>query len=473
MTNLSKSTAAKAAAFAAATILFFAFTLYLSSIKPIRFDETFTYHISRLSSPIEIWVRMAQGIGETNPPYLHMLTHYVQKLPVSNELGIRILPMIGYWVMVCGVFCFARRRVSLAVALTAAAVSLCAIYYAVEGRAYGVMLGCAGLALPLWQRMTESAKPLRYVLPLGLCFALATSVHFYGFLIMLPFVTGELVRSRRIASLMPMGIACLIGIAPLGTMLPFIAYSRTWLETWWGAPTWRSSWNAYLSISHAPLLASLVAAVVFTWGLTYKQSDSQTDCHSFLLHEKIVILCFAAMPLIIHVLALYTKSYSGRYVLYVIPGIALVSAWVLGTLRTAKAAYIVLVACLLNGVMVSLHKQINFVYEQNDFIFSMVNNVEQVMKDHPEYEFAYKNSALTANCVRLQHYLKERSGRTIHCFEGPVAPYIKRCLQAISPLNPVDFINPEHFTNGADVYPLPGHPDILVRTAPLVSRPAQ
>ena len=97
------------------------------------------------------------------------------------------------------------------------------LYYAVEARPYGLLLGLCGIAMVSWQaavhRETHRAGPL---LALALSLALAINTHYYGALLLIPFLSAELfraIRNRRID--LPVLAAIAAGAAALVFVVPF------------------------------------------------------------------------------------------------------------------------------------------------------------------------------------------------------------------------------------------------------------
>ncbi|SIO46839.1 hypothetical protein SAMN05444166_4994 [Singulisphaera sp. GP187] len=316
----------------AATVGFFAAMIPLSGRKFMGFDENFTYRIARLNSAEEIWRRMADGLGETNPPFMHIVAHYALLSPLDPDLAIRLPSMIGYWVMVACVFRFALRRVSRLNAGVAASLSLCQFQYAVEGRVYGLLLGLAGVSLLFWRSTVENRRPALDSLALGSCFAIASFAHFYGFMIMVPFGFAELARSRgNLKASLPILGSFAIGLTPLVAILPFARYARTWSPTFWGRPHAASSLWAYHSLCGIPLTLVLVVGCLCVAGAAVLRARSRVaPVQPGFRHYEVVLFCTAAlMPVWVHGMSIFTNAYSPRYAIVMIVGIALLGATVL------------------------------------------------------------------------------------------------------------------------------------------------
>ena len=133
------------------------------------------------------------------PPLNPILTHAVFGIIGAGPIATRLPAMLGVWTWTLVSFAIVRRRSNTTAGLSAALLILLsgAGPLAYEARGYGVMLGLCALALFCW---SEAARGRRRMLHLPLLTRvhsrLESGQHFYAALIVVPIITGELVRSR-------------------------------------------------------------------------------------------------------------------------------------------------------------------------------------------------------------------------------------------------------------------------------------
>jgi hypothetical protein len=104
------------------------------------------------------------------------------------------------------------------------------LYYAAEGRPYGLLLGSTAMALLCWQVATRRGDGgMARTWPLvGLAIGLIVTlnVHFYGVLVLIPICGAELVRTLLRRKLdVPMLAAIGTGVASLAATIPYIKAS--------------------------------------------------------------------------------------------------------------------------------------------------------------------------------------------------------------------------------------------------------
>ena len=173
------------------TVVHFAACFLHSHDKPLWLDELFTFHIANRPTVGAVIDALETG-AETHPPAAYLLGHAL--IPwLGDADGIRFPAMVGFWVMGLCVFFTVLRCYNFLGAVLAVSLPyvIGPFYYAYEGRAYGILLGCAGLAFLSWTRCRHEAAGgiWFFVLP----FAVATAIwsHFYAVLIAIPLMLGE------------------------------------------------------------------------------------------------------------------------------------------------------------------------------------------------------------------------------------------------------------------------------------------
>jgi hypothetical protein len=135
-----------------------------------------------------------------DPLVYHCLANTAMRLLGPGAFAIRLPALLGFLVMQFCLYLFMRHLISQKAAVLALVFPAltAALYYAVEGRPYGLLLGLCGIAMVSWQaavhRETRRAGPL---LALALSLGLAINTHYYGGLLLIPFLATEIFRAFR------------------------------------------------------------------------------------------------------------------------------------------------------------------------------------------------------------------------------------------------------------------------------------
>lgn len=425
--------------YVAATAAFFAAMVVLSSRKPMSFDEMFTYRIAQLPSVAAIWTGMADGLGETNPPFMHTVAHFTLLLPLPPELAIRLPSMLGYWAMVTCVLSFVARRVSPLSAAVATAVLSCQFSYAIQGRAYGVVLGLSGIAFLLWQSATESARPVWQSIALGLCLATATFAHFYGFLLILPLALAELVRYRggsRVS--VPILGSLLVGLLPMAALLPFARYSRTWSATFWGQPHPGSALSAYNALCGEPLSLVIANAAAWMAASFLRKADARRQA-GFSRPDAAIIAACLLMPVWVFLLSIYTRAYSPRYGIIMIPGAAMVTAWMLQRVgQINEIMYYGAIIVIMNCVVYQVDRQATSLSRHGQVVEAMLNDIERelasddriacIITEHHRY-------------MTIQSYLGPERNRRVYCLYNSAHPERYRTIRELSRITDLNLVD--------------------------------
>jgi hypothetical protein len=197
--------------------------------------------------------------------------------------------------------------------------------YATEGRAYGVVLGCAAGAMLCWQMAAEN-RHRRAVIPLlALCLATMVAMHYYAIFFLAPLFLAELVRRRETGRL---DLGILAAMAPalivLGLHYPLIKVAHQLFQVHFWASMSLDNTQSY----YTPLLLFPIA-----FGVTFvfpKMAPGDVRLSTLSLYEWVAISAIDLMPFIVIVLSRYgTHIFIDRYVLWAIPGYAVLAGAVL------------------------------------------------------------------------------------------------------------------------------------------------
>src|SRR5450631_2074561 len=126
--------------------------------KPLWYDEIITTFAASAPDAAATW-KVAQQT-DINPPLPHLLMHFTMKWVANQEVGARIPAMAGFWIFSLCLYRFTIRRAGILYALPALLLPMVtgAYGYALEARAYGLVLGFCGLALAGWQAAADGDK---------------------------------------------------------------------------------------------------------------------------------------------------------------------------------------------------------------------------------------------------------------------------------------------------------------------------
>lgn len=163
---------------------------------PMWYDELLTYYVSGLPSMKAVWAALRAGV-DLNPPFLYVATRASYALFGGSGLATRFPAILGFGVMILSVSIFLRRRVSGPFALAGMLFPLLtgAVRYAAEGRSYGIVLGCAGVALVCWQAAADGRRRSLALSGISASLGLALLTHCYAVLLAVPFAVGETFRT--------------------------------------------------------------------------------------------------------------------------------------------------------------------------------------------------------------------------------------------------------------------------------------
>jgi hypothetical protein len=308
------------AAFVAISAIFFLFAIHVSSMNLLWYDEIFTLRIARLPDIATVLDAVEHPV-DLQPPLYFIIVRASMKAIGETHLGARLPSMIGVWIMTVCVFAFLRRRNSILLSCSGAALALMfrSLSQAWEARPYGLVLGLSGIVLLSWQRATDSPHRKLALACLALGLAAGPCVSYYAVLLWVPLGFGELVRSIR-SRRVDWPIWTILFLA----LLPFLAHLRYILPATvsasstklWNAPTLESLVTLYPA-----LLANAYPTFFVLFAILLVMRTKHPEAVSMLAHETAVLWGLIATPIFGFVLALLvTHVIHSRYVLFSVIG---------------------------------------------------------------------------------------------------------------------------------------------------------
>lgn len=305
------------------TVFYAGLTCVLSTGKLLWCDEIFTFHLARVHSVARLWEALQNDVDYT-PPFLFLITRASFALFGESAFAARLPEMAGFWVMSMSLYAFVRHRCNPVYAWIAALLPMAtgAYPYAYEARAYGIVLGGAGMALACWQRAAdrESGRTL-YLAGLACGLSIAITSHFYGFLVVFPFVLAEFGRSwqRRRVDL-PVAGAIALSLTAFIPVIILMFRLRQYTATFWATASWTGIQDYYTTLLRPGLLIFLVVLAIFAFGL---REDRQLGRTRIPVWDWAVAFGFSAIPVLAVAIGIVaTGVFASRYALPGVIGIS-------------------------------------------------------------------------------------------------------------------------------------------------------
>jgi hypothetical protein len=320
--------------------LFFADAVIKDVRTPTWADEQLTLIVSQQRGPAEMVKATIEGCDGA-PPLYAMIVRAILPLVRSEELAVRLPSTLGYCGMILCLLAFCRRRLPAAYSMGAALLVCQACQpYSVEGRCYGVVLGCAAAALLCWQSSVDGRRRNVALPLLALSLALMTAMHYYSVFFLVPLFLAEMMRWRKSGKL-DWGV--LAAMAPvfvvLGLHYPLIAASAPFQKHFWSPAVWSKipeTYNAYFRpiLTRCVLPVGVLAAVAATF------DDERVTQTNLIPPEWLATGAFSLMPICVVAISKYTThAFVPRYVLWAVPSFAVLVAALL--FRAARRQAIV------------------------------------------------------------------------------------------------------------------------------------
>jgi hypothetical protein len=304
--------------------LIYGLTTTVHSMRKFWYDEFFSFYISQREGFGGIWAALKAGV-DFNPPLGYMVAKGFQFLFGNGELATRLPALFGYFLLSLCLYWFISRRSSPAWGYVAAVVPWCSGAYALasEARAYGLMLGCAGLALIGWQEAASresagSGKRVWSLLGFGVSLSAALLSHCYASLIIIPFGAAELIRQYQARRLdRAMWIALLAPIGCVAVYFPLLGNLRTPINNNY---LFHVDWTA-VPLVFSYLLTPLVWPVAITALIvalprfsSVSCEDPQSESNIVMAHEWVLAGGFVAVPLVaVFLAAVLSGQFFPRY----------------------------------------------------------------------------------------------------------------------------------------------------------------
>ena len=303
-----------------------------------------------------------------DPMVYHLLSHACVRLFGATAFAIRLPSLAGYLLMeVClfqvGSALAGQRSGVIAAALPALAATL---YYGVEARPYGVLLGLAGLILLSWLRATGgNMRRAGWLMTLAVSLGLALNTHYFAVLLLLPLCGAELIRTIRLRQVdWPVVAAIAAGVSSILFALPFQHAAGEFRLHYYNAGSvgLHAVTQAYralvinytdysIPVQHVTMAALVLLTIVLLVAL-WLQRRTVWSAMSAGVETYVVLL--AGLPFAGFLLARFaTHSIEVRYVLPAIVSLSLLVAIALGPQRWAVSGWYAAMTGLLLAITIA------------------------------------------------------------------------------------------------------------------------
>ena len=306
--------------FALLSALYFVQAATIAAHAPFWMDEILTLWTARLPDVAAIWSALVHG-AEFTPPLYDLLIHGLQRIGITDTLGLRLPSIVAIYVAALATGAIARRHSGTAAGALAAGVVLSSglFGYAMQMRPYALVTAAFACALALYDR--DGRPSSRRLAGIALLLAIAVGLHFYALLLAVGLAALELVRAR--AERRPLCRRTLAAIAAGASTillwLPILIAARAYS----GGDVWAPGYYAQPTLlalvrSYAVLLGWLIVPLVGLLVVTLRREAGAM---------RITALAVTAFPLIVFAFALLVShSYADRYVVAGGIGVALLFA---------------------------------------------------------------------------------------------------------------------------------------------------
>ena len=325
--------------------LFFLITdINIAHRRLFWFDEIGTLKIAKLPDLAAVWQVQTSALADSAPIVYHLLIRLFYNLSGHAEISIRIVSALAMSAALLVVFDCARRLTDG----THGLIALCVLggsflpFYGHEGRPYALAALFTAIVLWLWLHTRVDSK--LSAAAFGVAIFLALMMHFNMVLVLVPFGLWELYRWRpwrRPSWKLLAGVAGML--CAFGVSMPQMKQAAAWSASSWCPPSASALVTVLSNIFPTGLfvLAALGILVSLLRTVARPMTDAEQVCWLFL-----------AVPIAGFVLAeAVTNAFYDRYLIAVLPGVAVAFACLVSRHLTkpASIALLLMLSALVVG----------------------------------------------------------------------------------------------------------------------------
>ncbi|MGB8786135.1 MAG: glycosyltransferase family 39 protein [Candidatus Acidiferrales bacterium] len=323
--------------------------------KPFWYDEMCTWILTQQASVRAIWSALERAADSQGLAF-YVIERTMGAMIPNQEIALRLPSILGFCCLTICIFVFVRRRVGSTIALICSLVPFTTVLfhvYAIEARAYSLVVACVAVALVCYQR----ASSWRWLGLMAFCLALADSLHYYAVFALIPFGLAEAARFLRTKEFrVGVWLALLCGVVPLVIFWPLLSRFRVYYGAhYYARPSLfgiAAMYGAFfeaaaqwgVAVAGALALGVLGAALSGVMGKSNATVRSEST-----FDEQVLILALLGLPFAGYVV---TKVAHGglteRYMLPAVLGVSLALGYI--SPRLGRTSVTLLAAFLLFGV---------------------------------------------------------------------------------------------------------------------------
>src|SRR5271157_298037 len=380
---------------------YFATSIYIASHRLLWVDEVATVFSTRLRTWTAIWEASTQGANPMPPTYF-MVVRMFDNLFGHTDVALRLPSALAVTAGLLLAFDCARRLTDGLHGLIAFSVLTCSFlpYYGHEARSYGLYFMLAALSLWVWTHDKDDNR-LSAVF-FGAVLLLAVAMHYYAVLCLVPYAAWEIWNWKpwRLPSRKMIG--GILGVCCAAAILwrPIQAGRHLFRPGYWEAPSLALLRDAFAGFFPYGVL---LLALVMVWIALVGTKDRITPLPPMLSSERIGWFFFL-MPLAGYVVGKITHAFQLRFLIGVLPGIAVAFSCLLW--RHFRQARRVSVGVFLVLATWGVAKQVTAARDPNRYYYSPIRQIlslENSLRNDGKQFFVVCNDA---RYLEAFHYSK-------------------------------------------------------------------
>jgi hypothetical protein len=321
----------------------------ISARRLLWFDEINTLRIVNLPSNNAVFEVQNTLRADSAPISYYLLLRLLYPLTGHKETTPRLVSALAVVLALIVIFDAARRIagwVPGSIALWVAATSFLP-YYGFEGRSYGLVVLFTAIALWIYLFKDETWGP---ALGFGIAIFGAVQMHFTSILALVPFGLWELWHWRPWAApSKKLVMGCFGVVAAIAVSLEQIRNARKWSGAYWSPPSLSALARVFPEIF--PLALFVLFIVALLWCIRPSQTAGAMD------KRERICWFFATTPFAGFLLSkLVTNAFYHRYLITLLPGVAIAFACFAARNLAKSAQYVLLLALCGAGAVWQLNR---------------------------------------------------------------------------------------------------------------------
>jgi uncharacterized membrane protein len=332
------------------------FSLLFSLRKPFDVDEYLVQITARAESSAAIWRLLKTAPLSVDPPLYHFLVHCFLRILGPTEFVERLPSVLAYTSMTFFLYRVVRRYTDIYTGLIVLALSLqCGAFaFAYYARPYALLLAADAMALLCWVIAIEKQRP-RNIALLGIFFGIAIAVgsHWFGFLVLIPLIVGEVVRTWQRHKLdLPVCIAITGGAATAMAYLPLLRAAVAYRAMPWKGVAINDIAATYQLILEPCLVPLLLLVIVAFARAMFTAPRPESSGPALPIPVFACVAAFALTPFAGFILAkIVTHAFQPRYTLLCSIGVLLLVALAVREGMAARVPWMAFAALTLVGLI--------------------------------------------------------------------------------------------------------------------------